>query len=274
MRKIRKTVITLAVWFGIQVLVSLIGVFAALIKGEAVTSILAPALLVSDFVVIVVLLILRYCRFKDLFKTIPADVFLISVAMGLCTMFAVDLLAQPIDLPNLLEEQFQQMSRSWTGFLGICIIGPIMEEMMMRRVILKEMRKLTHSMWWGIIISAAIFSVIHVNPVQVVFAMPAGIVLGWLYCKTGTLLVPICIHILNNSFSFITMRMESETEIELSSPIGMLLLTVALLVSIGTTVWLVRYFARSNQADIQKEPAAQTEQTGSKGAFSGNNYEK
>lgn len=274
MRKIRKTVITLAVWFGIQVLVSLIGVFAALIKGEAVTSILAPALLVSDFVVIVVLLILRYCRFKDLFKTIPADVFLISVAMGLCTMFAVDLLAQPIDLPNFLEEQFQQMSRSWTGFLGICIIGPIMEEMMMRRVILKEMRKLTHSMWWGIIISAAIFSVIHVNPVQVVFAMPAGIVLGWLYCKTGTLLVPICIHILNNSFSFITMRMESETEIELSSPIGMLLLTVALLVSIGTTVWLVRYFARSNQADIQKEPAAQTEQTGSKGAFSGNNYEK
>lgn len=274
MRKIRRTVTTLAVWFGTQVLISLIGVIAALIKGEAVTSILAPALLISDFIVIVVLLILRYCRFKELFKTVPADLFLISVVMGMCAMFAVDLLAQPIQLPNILEDQFQIMTQSWSGFLGMCIIGPIMEEMMMRRVILKEMRKLTHSMWWGIIISAAIFSVIHVNPIQVVFAMPAGIVLGWLYCKTGSLLVPICIHILNNSISFITMRIGSDSEIELASPLGMLLLTATILVTVGTTIWLVRYFARSNQADIQKEPVAQSEQTGSKGAFSGNNYEK
>ena len=83
MRKIRRTVTTLAVWFGTQVLISLIGVIAAMIKGEAVTSILAPALLISDFIVIVVLLIMRYCRFKELFKTVPADLFLISVVMGM-----------------------------------------------------------------------------------------------------------------------------------------------------------------------------------------------
>jgi len=278
MEKIKRTLVSIGVFVAVQIVVTIIFLIAGMVQGmdmaTAVTQTMGKALLVSDFLVIVILLLLKYCHIKELFKKVPFDVLLISIVFALCGMFAVELLSSTVEIPNTLAEQFEAMAGTLSGFLGICIVGPIMEEIIMRRVILKEMAKATKSMWWGIIISSALFAIIHINPIQVVFAMPAGIFLGWLYCKTGSLLVPICIHILNNSISFITMRIGSDSEIELASPLGMLLLTATVLVTVGTTIWLVRYFARSNQADIQKEPAAQSEQTGSKGAFSGNNYEK
>ena len=123
----------------------------------------------------------------------------------------------------------------------------------MRRVILKEMEKLTKSMWWGIIISSALFAIIHINPIQVVFAMPAGIFLGWLYCKTGSLLVPICIHILNNTISFITLSIGSDSDITLNSTLGVILFTAFIAVSAISGIWIVRYY---NKLKLQGDSSA------------------
>jgi len=223
---------------------------------------------------------MKYCGIKELFKGVPFDVFLISLVFAICGMMAVDLLSTSVEIPNILEEQFKDMSKTVWGFLAICIIGPIMEEIMMRRVILKEMEKATKSMWLGIIISAAVFAVVHINPVQVVFAMPAGIILGWLYCKTGSLLVPICVHILNNSISFVSMRAESETEINLDSTLGVILLIIFLVVTTVSCIWIVRYYARLKKEQealeqaAAEEAAAQPVETAHKGAFEGNSYDK
>ena len=246
MEKIKRTLVTIGVFIASQIVVTAIFLIAGIAQGmdiqTAVNSTLGMALMVSDLLVIIILMALRYCRFKELFKRVPADVLLISIIFALCGMFAVELISSEFDIPNNLEEQFKAMAGTISGFLGICIIGPIMEEIMMRRVILKEMKKLTKSMWWGIIISSALFAIIHVNPIQVVFAMPAGIFLGWLYCKTGSLLVPICIHIINNTISFITLSMGSDTEITLNSTLGVVLLIVFTLVSVISGIWIVRYY--------------------------------
>ena len=230
MEKIKRTLVSIGIFVVTQIVVTAIFMIAGIAHGmdmnTAVNSTLGPALLISDLLVIIILLILKYCSFKELFKTVPADVLLISVVFALCGMFAVDILSSAFNIPNNLEEQFKAMSGTVTGFLGICIVGPVMEEIIMRRVILKEMEKATKSMWLGIIISSALFAIIHINPIQVVFAMPAGIFLGWLYCKTGSLLVPICIHILNNTISFITMSVGADVEISLDSTLGVVLLIV------------------------------------------------
>lgn len=278
----KKTLTTIGIWIGAQITVTLIFMIAAMIMKMDINSILAPSLLVSDFLVIVLLLIIRYCGFKELFKGVPFNVFLFSIVFAICGMMAVDLLSTTVEIPNMLEQQFEEMSKSIWGFLGICIIGPIMEEMMMRRVILKEMEKLTKSMWWGIIISAAVFAVIHINPIQVVFAMPAGIILGWLYCKTGSLLVPICIHILNNTISFITMRIGSEKEITLNDTLGVILLIVFLVVSTAAAIWIAVYYSKKNKEEAeaiaqdmtQEEPAAPIEeQTNPEATDSSDNYQ-
>ena len=129
----KKTLTTIGIWLGAQITVTVIFMIAALIMKMDMTAILAPSLLVSDFLVIVLLLILKYCGLKELFKGVPVNILLISIVFALSGMFAVDILATSVEIPNILEEQFQAMAGTVTGFLGICIIGPIMEEMMMRR---------------------------------------------------------------------------------------------------------------------------------------------
>lgn len=280
MGKIKKTLTTIGIWLAAQLTVTTIFVIATLILKGDFNSMLAPALLVSDTITIIILFILKYCKVKELFQTAPQNVFLISMIMGFCSLFAVDLLAQPLDIPDIMEQQFKDMSKSLWGLFAICIIGPISEEIMMRRVILTEIKEATGSVWWGIIISAALFAIIHVNPIQVIFAMPAGIVLGWLYCKTGRLLVPICVHILNNTFSFILMRTDTDFEIELKSTLGIILLSICILITLGSIVWMVKYYSGKDRVEtgtdetINEEPAIPEEKTGSNGAFSGDNYEK
>lgn len=278
MEKIKRTLVSIGIFIAAQILVSVIFIIAAMSQGmdmqTAINSSLGIVLLVSDFLVIVILLAIKYCSFKELFKKVPVDVLLISIVFALCGMFAVELLSSTVDIPNKLEEQFKMLAGTVSGFLGVCIIGPIMEEMIMRRVVLKEMEKLTKSMWWGIIISSALFAIIHINPIQVVFAMPAGIFLGWLYCKTGSLLVPICIHILNNTISFITMSIGVDSETTLNSTPGVILFIIFVTVSVISGFWIVRYYAKLKKEQELKETAAEPVEATNKGAFEGNNYEK
>ena len=48
-------------------------------------------------------------------------------------------------------------------------------------------------------ISALIFGVIHLNPVQIVFGALYGLLLGWLTWRTGSLLPSIVVHVANNT---------------------------------------------------------------------------
>ena len=268
--KIKRTLVSIGVFFAAQLLVSLIFMIAGMIQGmgimEAMTATMGPALLISDFLVIVILLLLKYCSIKELFKKVPADVLLISIVFAMTGMYAVELVSSQFEIPNTLEEQFQAMAGTLTGFLGIGIVGPIMEEMIMRRVILKEMAKATKSMWWGIIISSALFAIIHINPVQIVFAMPAGIFLGWIYCKTGSLLVPICIHIINNTISFVLMSVgtEGEGEFSLNSTLGVILLISFTLICVVSCIWINRYYAKiRKEQELQRAAVAEESQSDS-----------
>ena len=266
--KIKRTLVSIGVFFAAQLLVTLLFLIAGMVQGmsmmDAMTNTMGPALLISDFLVIVILLLLKYCSIRELFKKVPADVLFISIVFAMSGMYAVELVSSQFEIPNTLEEQFQAMAGTLTGFLGIGIVGPIMEEMIMRRVILKEMAKATKSMWWGIIISSALFAIIHINPIQIVFAMPAGIFLGWIYCKTGSLLVPICIHIINNTISFVLMSVgtEGEGEFSLNSTLGVILLISFTLICVVSCIWINRYYAKiKKEQELQKAAAVEESQS-------------
>ena len=64
----------------------------------------------------------------------------------------------------------------------------------------------------AILITALIFGVIHINPAQVVNAFFLGLLLGWLFYRTGSLWPSICAHILNNSLSVLLSKALPETE--------------------------------------------------------------
>lgn len=254
MAKIKKTLSTIGIWLGLQIAVTIPFAIVAAVRKQDMMDILAPALLIADAAVILILWAIRYFKIKELFKGVPAEVLLLSLVLGFTAFYAVDILTLPFNIPNYLDEAFGAMSKSIWGFLGICIVGPVMEEIMMRRIILTEIREATGKKWLGIIISAAIFAIVHGNPIQIVFAMPAGILLGWLYCRTGSLLVPICVHIMNNTLSFITMRVCSGEPKEFSDTWTQIKLWSCIAVTVLLIIWMVSYYRKKEKLEAEDEP--------------------
>lgn len=277
MGKIQKTLITLGLWLGIQIIVMLIFKVVSVFNHTDFNSMMAQILLISDGLIAISLLILRYCRIREMFTLVPKQAFVLSLVMAISALFAFDMLFQVLEIPDIFEQQFQDMTKSWAGFIGICIVGPIMEEIMMRRVIMTEISKATGHVWWGIIISAAIFAVIHGNPIQMVFALPAGIIFGWLYHKTGSLFVPICIHIINNTISFFAIKFNLDLQISLFNTLGTIIFLVLTVISIVSIIRIHAFYSDKVQEEavIQEEPAVPDEKASSnKGTLSGDNYEK
>lgn len=79
----------------------------------------------------------------------------------------------------------------------IAVIAPIAEEFVFRGVL---MHRLVTSLglWKGVGLSSLIFSAFHIN---IFGAFLFAVVASLLYLKTGTLLVPILLHIFNNTLS-------------------------------------------------------------------------
>lgn len=277
MGKIKKTLVTLGLWLGIQIIVLLTYKVVSIYNHTDFNSMTAQMLLISDGLIAISLIILRYCKIREMFTLVPKKAFVLSLVMAISALFAFDMLFQVLDIPDIFEQQFLEMTKSWAGFIGICIVGPIMEEIMMRRVIMTEIAKATGHVWWGIIISAAIFSVIHGNPIQMVFALPAGIIFGWLYHKTGSLFVPICIHIINNTISFFAIKFNLDLQISLFDTLGTIIFLVLTVISIVSIIRIHTFYSDKTQeeAAIQEEPDVPEEKASSnKGTFSGDNYEK
>ncbi len=103
---------------------------------------------------------------------------------------------------NIFSSVFGENFAPWKGILLVVVIAPIVEEIIFRGMILRGFLK-HYSVRKSIIVSALFFGIVHMNPWQFVTAFAAGIILGWWYEKTDSILTTIFGHALNNSMSFI-----------------------------------------------------------------------
>ena len=75
----------------------------------------------------------------------------------------------------------------------------IIEEWAFRGTILKNL--LPYGKKGAIVLSALMFGIVHVQPIQACFATVLGLLLGILYEYTNSLFLPIVIHFLNNAIA-------------------------------------------------------------------------
>ncbi len=122
------------------------------------------------------------------------------VAYGLGAYFLATWLNEQVDLPNVMEDQFMDLSFNPLGVLGIVVLGPVAEELLFRGAILGFLLK---KLSWrnAILTSALIFGIIHMNPAQILYAFLLGMALGRIYYKTGSLLICMIIHVMLNGIS-------------------------------------------------------------------------
>lgn len=98
----------------------------------------------------------------------------------------------------------QQMTGGpfWSSFLVTAIFAPIFEEWLCRGMVLRGLlTKLKPG--WAIVISALFFALIHMNPWQALNAFIIGVIMGFIYYKTGSLWLTMLMHFVNNGFAVI-----------------------------------------------------------------------
>ncbi len=105
-----------------------------------------------------------------------------------------------IEIENPLDSIILD-SPIWLVILVAVVIGPIVEELIFRKLLIERLDK------WGdvfsIVISAVAFGLFHGNFSQFFYATLLGLLLGFVYTRTGNILHTILLHISINFFGSI-----------------------------------------------------------------------
>ena len=96
----------------------------------------------------------------------------------------------------------------WSSFLLAAIFAPIFEEWLCRGMVLRGLlTKMKPG--WAIVVSALFFAIIHMNPWQALNAFIIGVIMGYVYYKTGSLILTMIIHFVNNGTAVVLSQFSS-----------------------------------------------------------------
>ena len=220
-RGLTDVVLYLIIFIVVQIIIMYAGAgIWAGIKGEGYQATLQAAstggnailaALVSAFSSVITFIIFLKTKWTPLTRS-----YLLSKPWGMLLWVALFSLGTIIPLSFLYEqlgiemdENTQQvitsmMKEPW-GYVAIGILAPLAEEVVFRGAILRTllgiMSKKNH--WVAIMISAAIFGVVHANLAQFINALLMGLLLGWMYYRTGSLVPGILLHWVNNTMAYV-----------------------------------------------------------------------
>ena len=167
------------------------------------SSMLSLSLIFSSLLTILVIYSMKMIRFREAFSVKGFNIRVVLIAfLAACTgIYATDILSEVLNLPNIIAEQISNMSGTIPGLLAICIVGPICEEIVFRESITGWLLRKSVKPWIAIAFSSLLFGIVHFNPAQIPFAFLVGLILGYIYYRTGSLVIVSLLHIANNSMS-------------------------------------------------------------------------
>jgi len=138
------------------------------------------------------------------------------------------------------------------AFLVVVLIGPVMEELLFRGVILHGFLA-NYPRRTAIVTSAALFGLYHLNPWQAVPAFVVGLLFASWRVTTGSLWPGIAGHVLGNSVPFFAQLLRPDSHRPLAVPPVPAAVTAGLgvtaLVLLGAGTGLLRRF-RPRQAEV------------------------
>ncbi|KQV95790.1 hypothetical protein ASC87_04365 [Rhizobacter sp. Root1221] len=168
------------------------------------------ASLLGNGIVFTVLMHLKGGTYRDLFHatTLPAraacvllvpPVLMLIPAMVLGCSVIDDWIVAALPMSRWEEQIFAQMAANdLPTIVAVCILAPILEEMLFRGVILRGFLA-RYPRPLAIAGSAMCFGLAHLNVYQFIGAFLSGLVLGWLYERTRSLIPCIALHAGHNT---------------------------------------------------------------------------
>lgn len=92
------------------------------------------------------------------------------------------------------------------------ILAPIAEEIGFRGVLMGGLLRMRCKPWLAIMLSAIVFGLFHGTDIHFLGATLFGIIIGWVYWRTGSLIPGIIAHIVNNSIAIAFVFIPSDYE--------------------------------------------------------------
>ena len=164
-------------------------------------------------------------------------------------------------LPEMSEARkiaMEQMLKGpvWIVLISVSVFAPFFEEWLCRGIILRGLLKKMKP-GWAIVISALIFGLIHMNLWQAIPAFIIGVILGYVYYKTGSLKLTMLMHCVNNTLSVILSRIPGLEDVEffaeIMSPWTYVPMIIAFAVALACGLLIIRSIPLT-QSPFRKEP--------------------
>jgi len=131
---------------------------------------------------------------KATFVLLLPPIFMLIPAMILCMSVVQELLLRFAPMSAWEEAMFNRMMDGGPGaVVAICILAPVLEEMLFRGIILRSFLQ-QYSRRQAIVSSALLFGCAHLNLYQFAVGLLVGVMLGWLYERTRSLIPCIALH--------------------------------------------------------------------------------
>lgn len=203
-----------------EMMFTVVFAFASFFSGASVEAALQTAFgetlfngvfsLVTFFFVGIIFCLIRRESFADLFpfQKVGAGYLVMLVVIGvtfsLLSNYVSDAIASLCEMFGLTSSYSGTVTIEgpediFMSYLEIAIIPALVEEFAFRGIIMGMLRKYSDAL--ALIVSAAVFGLMHGNLVQIPFAFCGGLVFGFIALKTNSLLPGILIHFFNNALS-------------------------------------------------------------------------
>lgn len=180
---------------------------------EVINSITIPMKLIEIGILIIIFAIMIKIGLRDkqivsinsLKKTVSAELMILSLSIGVISNIIVNI------IPNSIVNKssaYKNLQKSYTKmnsiqlFIAIAILAPLVEEIVLRGMVLFEISRLNNLV--AIVVSAFIFAVLHGNIVQGIYAFTIGLFIAAVDIKYNTILYGILMHSCMNIGSFIS----------------------------------------------------------------------
>jgi len=124
--------------------------------------------------------------------------------------WSVKWIAQLLHRPMPVQEtipliKYALSANPVAAFFSIVIVGPMAEEILFRGLMYGALEKRIH-VAGAILVSSLFFALAHLQVVHFIPIFCLGIALGWARWKSGSLGLPILLHVLNNGVALLLLR--------------------------------------------------------------------
>ena len=132
-------------------------------------------------------------------------------------------------------------------FIATAIVPALVEEFACRGIVLGLLKK--YGEGFAIITSSIVFGIMHGNFEQIPFAVMVGLILGYIYVKTGSIWISVAVHGANNAISVIFSYLENVMTVNMQN----LLYLVYLIISMMVAVFGILLFAKNSDENYGLE---------------------